>query len=124
MPESLAAKGTVTLTPAQSIRRVIENPSMFVTQGPTVLKLNENGQIVDAQNSVGVWMVTGIYKVSFQVGGVTIQPFEIEVRETHTIEDPLDLAEVAPYTPPPDTPSRTGEPTTKKGSKWVPVTQN
>ena len=100
LPESRPAVGSVTFTPTQPLRRVVGPPPALVTHGPAVAQIGPDGRIVDDESLPGIWLVTGVYRVGFQVTKATIPGFEVEVRPEHTLESPLDLAVASPYTPP------------------------
>ena len=99
-PEARAATGTVLFTPLELLRRVTTEPTAFVAHAPVTAKLGTTGELVDADAQVGIWLVTGSYRVSFELGGAVIPPFDIDVTAAHTLVAPLDLVTVAPYTPP------------------------
>lgn len=61
-----------------------------------------DGELARAADSedTGLWLVTGVYTVSFSLSGTTWPSFDIEVTAAHTAEAPLDLITTTPYVPP------------------------
>ena len=61
-----------------------------------------DGELARAADSsdTGLWLVTGIYTVSFVLSGTTWPSFDIEVTAEHTLSSPLDLITATPYVPP------------------------
>ena len=61
-----------------------------------------DGELASAADSkdTGLWLVTGIYTVTFSLSGTTWPSFDIEVTTAHTLEAPLDLIAASPYVPP------------------------
>lgn len=64
--------------------------------------VREDGALLDAQGSEGIWMVAGTYKVE-RVPGVK----QITVTPSHTEELPLNLWTAVDYVPAPGTPVQT-----------------
>lgn len=100
LPEARPAVGKVTFKPRTSIRKALHDYSAFVIKGPVTAELDELGRIIDAEGRLGIWLVTGLYEVSWGVDG-NISPFEIEVTDAHTDASPLDLVTAAPPQPGP-----------------------
>lgn len=99
LPEAKGASGTVTFTPLTT-RTVASNA--IVLDGPTTVTLN-NGHIHDGQDR-GVHLVTGVYKVTFNVVGGSVPAITVEVLPSHTEANPLNLKDAMPYVPDPNGP--------------------
>ena len=107
LPEAKAAKGSIRFEPRSKLSKVLTSPTAFVGYEVVTATLNSLGELTDAEGQVGIWLISGVYGVSFSIEGVTIPPFEIEVTPAHTQETPLDLAIAAPYVAPTGTPVTT-----------------
>ena len=118
LPDGRPATGmTVTFTPAQVMHRV-GTPATTVLRAPTPCKVGDDGYIreTDAADATlgdddpppppGVWLITGVYRVTF--GGLSSHSipaaFNIEVTAAHTEAAPLDLTTAAPIIPTPAAP--------------------
>lgn len=98
LPEASAATGSVRFTPLTRTRRASD---ALVIHEVVSCDIGPDGIITDAENLPGVWLFEGAYRVEFTLGdGGSYPPFDIAVTAAHTIAAPLDLATVAPYTPP------------------------
>ena len=102
-PESRPMTGTVRFEPLVEMQTVTTPTPAFVAHKKVTVNLNDDGELIDADGLPGVWLVTGVYRVSFQLVDATIPAFSIEVLATHTIVAPLDLPLQAPYVAPPGT---------------------
>ena len=112
-----ATKLTVTFTPAQVMHRVA-TPATTVLRAPTPCQVGDDGYLreTDAADGTvgdddpppppGVWLITGVYRVTF--GGLSTHAipaaFDIEVTAAHTEASPLDLTTAAPVVPTPAAP--------------------
>ncbi len=101
-PDAVVPTGKVTFTrinSSASLYDSLQNDGTYVgiVTKPVEAVLNGQGELSLAHNPTnGIWMVTGGYKVTFSVDGVTWPDFEIEVTEAHTLLDPLDLIITTP----------------------------
>ena len=78
-----------------------ENYSAFVYRETISCPLDEFGHLLNSSlQARGVWLTVGDWEVNFHLSGVEIRPFYINVTEDFNEQRPLDLAKVAPYTPP------------------------
>ena len=102
-PESRPMSGTIRFEPLVEMQTVTTPTPAFVAHKKVTVNLNDDGELIDADGLPGVWLVTGVYRVSFQLVDATIPAFSIEVLATHTIAAPLDLPLQAPYVAPPGT---------------------
>lgn len=100
LPEARAAKGSIRFEPRSKLSKVLTSPTAFVGYEVATATLNSLGELTDTEGQVGIWLISGVYGVSFSIEGVTIPSFEIEVTPAHTPETPLDLAIAAPYVAP------------------------
>ena len=96
------AKGKVIFTPETVIRRH-EGPSpALVVQRPVECPINSQGYLTSPDGWRGVYLIVGIYSVRFEVQGAQVPgPKRIEVKETHTLDAPLDLVLSMPEVVPP-----------------------
>ena len=99
-PESRPMSGTVRFEPLVELQTVTTPTPAFVAHKKVTVNLNDDGELIDADGLPGVWLVTGAYRVSFQLIDATIPAFPIEVLASHTIASPLDLPLQAPYVAP------------------------
>lgn len=112
-PQGIPASGTVIFDPIEKTRKSLDSPPRFVQHERVTCTLSKKtGLLMDAQSAeaaaanpsapeeYGVWLVTGDYRVSFQLNSGSIEPFDITVTSLHTVEFPLYLSSAAPYTPP------------------------
>jgi len=107
-PQARAAAGTITFTPRETLRKATDSGlTAIVTQGPVEATLSSSGRILDAEGRQGIWLVTGVWGVSFSLaplanGGTRPQVagFDLLVTTAHTDSAPLDLAREAPYVAP------------------------
>ena len=100
LPQARAATGTIRFEPLETLRKVTAEPAAFVAHEVVTATLGATGEMVDAEGQVGIWLVTGDYRVSFALSGAAIPSFNIAVTAAHTLVAPLDLVTVSPYTPP------------------------
>lgn len=101
-PQARAAVGKVHFTPKDTVQKTPSGSDYhaIVMQGRETATLSASGRILDAEGRQGIWLVSGVWTVSFEVEGGKVPAFDIEVNDTYTDLAPLDLATVAPYTPP------------------------
>ena len=101
-PDAVVPTGKVTFTrinSSASLYDSLQNDGTYVgiVTKPVEAVLNAQGELSLAHNPTnGIWLVTGGYKVTFAVDGVTWPDFEIEVTEAHTLVSPLDLILTTP----------------------------
>lgn len=100
-PEARAATGQVIFTPSFTYQQVtdVDYPALVMREIVTS-SLNSSGYLTDANGTAGIWLLAGVWTVSFNLTGGSIQSFDIEVTTGHTAIAPLDLAGSAPYEPP------------------------
>lgn len=104
-PEWVSAGGSVTLTPASTLRR-IDDPSAFLAGGSVTLKIDPvTGLLTDPQGRPRVVVPAGQYAVKPSVD-LGLSGFTVEVTEAHTLAAPLDLAKAAPPPGPAPTPDQ------------------
>lgn len=100
-PDTVGAEGTITFRPLRTLS-TIDDPSAYEFRDPITGVLNGSGILTGGVESpsIGVWLLVGTYKVTFNIKNGTIGSYNIEVKNTHTTESPLDLVNEAPYVPP------------------------
>ena len=97
MPDPVPADGmTVTFTPANTILKVTTPTPATVIKQPIVCSVDANGYLIDGQEARGVWLVTGVYKVTYSHPRAMIPSHDIEVTTGHTEAAPLDLTTAMP----------------------------
>lgn len=99
-PDALGMDGSVVFTPLAT-EVVSSPPKTLELRDPVVAPLNSAGIMVSpAQWSLlGVWLLIGQYRVTFNLLSGKIESFDIDVKETHTLVAPLDLVSERPWTP-------------------------
>lgn len=100
-PGVIGAKGTVTFSPHIKNRKITGAVSAFVAHENVTARFVD-GVLVDVNDQPGIYLVAGVYRVTFNLDFGTISPFDVEVTTAHTEQDPLDLVQAAPYTYPPN----------------------
>lgn len=104
-PDILPGSGSVKFVPANPFGRT-SNYSAFIAREIITAPLDDNGVMVRRRPEpgealeAGLFLAVGVYDVQFNITGANIPTFKIEVEDTHTKEEPLDLAMAAPYVPP------------------------
>lgn len=103
-PQARAAAGKVHFDPKNTLTKTPAGAdyTALVIQGRETANLSSSGRVLDAEGRQGIWLIAGVWSVSFELEtpGAKIKGFDIEVTASHTDEAPLDLATVAPYTAP------------------------
>lgn len=104
-PEWVSAGGSVTLTPASTLRR-IDDPSAFLAGGSVTLKIDPvTGLLTDPQGRPRVVVPAGQYQVKPSVD-LGLSGFTVEVTQAHTLDNPCDLAKAAPAPGPAPSPDQ------------------
>ena len=104
-PEWVSAGGSVTLTPASTLRR-IDYPSAFLSGGSVTLKIDPvTGLLTDPQGRPRVVVPAGQYQVKPSVD-LGLSGFTVEVTQAHTLDNPCDLAKAAPAPGPAPSPDQ------------------
>lgn len=96
LPDALPGAGFVKFEPRQPNQRVTNPERVTVANRPVRCELDAEGYLIDAQGVRGVWLVTGLYDVTFLVKGVRILPLTISVTKDHVEEFPVDLSVAIP----------------------------
>ena len=102
-PDALPMSGSVTFTPLTKWDRT-SSYSAFASNEPVTCLLNPlTGEMMSPGQPpiVGVDLLVGPYRATFKLDHGTLDPFNVEVKATHTQAAPLDLVHEAPYSPPP-----------------------
>ena len=87
---------TVKITPKVQVRRLAGASPVLVATMPVTCKVDDDGRLIDDQGNPGVWLVTGVYGVSYTHPAVAIRAHDIEVTDAHTEGAPLDLVTAMP----------------------------
>lgn len=98
-PLESAINGVKSMLVNHQVVKAAITPDGFITGD-----IDEARGVALPDSSPGLWLVTGLYKVS--LGGF-MPDFEIEVTEEHTQESPLDIADYISYVAPAKTPVQT-----------------
>ena len=97
MPDPRPLEGlTVKITPKVQVRRLAGASPVLVATMPVTCKVDDDGRLIDDQGNPGVWLVTGVYGVSYTHPAVAIRAHDIEVTDAHTEGAPLDLVTAMP----------------------------
>ena len=97
MPDPRPLEGlTVKITPKVQVRRLAGASPVLVATMPVTCKVDDDGRLIDDQGTPGVWLVTGVYGVSYTHPAVAIRAHDIEVTDAHTEGAPLDLVTAMP----------------------------
>lgn len=92
LPDAVAAKGEITFTPAQPNLKLNMPGPTTVVRTQIKCSLDDDGNLIDQNGELGVWLMTGVYKVNYGLVGVTsLTGPTIEVLTGHTDDRPLDL---------------------------------
>lgn len=106
LPDAIATVGNVIFTPAQpNIKTDLPVPTTVV-KSLIRCSINGNGEVIDPMGGLGVWLVTGVYKVSYDLSDTQLPTHNIQVLSTHDDEHPLDLSNSLPFEGPTLTPSQ------------------
>lgn len=97
LPDPRPLEGlTVKITPKVQVRRLAGASPVLVATMPVTCKVDADGVLIDEQDTPGVWLVTGVYGVTYAHPAVTIPAHDIEVTDAHTEGAPLDLVTAMP----------------------------
>lgn len=108
-PDAIPATGNIVFTPAITNSKILTPDPVTVVRTPIRCTLNALGELVDPELALGVWLIEGVYKVTYSLANVTIASHDIQVLTTHTDENPLDLTNAIPPAGPPLTPTQYAE---------------
>ena len=110
LPNATPIVGNVTLTPVNPLTKEINTvPPTTVVRSAITCSLNTQGLLRSPAGDVGVWLVAGVYKVTYSTQGTAIPSHDILVTEEHTNENPLDLTIALPPGGPVLSPSQFAE---------------
>lgn len=97
MPDPRPLEGlTVKITPKVQARRLAGAAPVLVATMPVTCKVDADGRLIDEQGNPGVWLVTGVYGVTYAHPAVSIPAHDIQVTDAHTEDTPLDLVTAMP----------------------------
>lgn len=110
LPDATPVRGTITFVPAMPLtRETTVSPPTTVVRSAIICTLNNQGLLTAPSGVVGVWLVAGTYKVTYNTSGASIKSHDILVTPLHTDENPLDLTLAQPAGGPVMTPSQYAE---------------
>lgn len=102
-PQARAAAGKLRFEPTSAGAKVVDaDYTAIVMNSVVTANLSSTGRILDAEGRQGIWLVEGVYKVTFEAATTSdgrrgsLPSFLIEVTADHTDADPLDLAAAVP----------------------------
>ena len=78
-PDTFAMTGTVTFTPVDKVLLSTTAPRPLLALQPVTVGLDTDGNIVDATDNEGVWLVSGRWEVSYDLSDIEITPHLITV---------------------------------------------
>lgn len=108
-PDAVAAVGKVSFTPlVANIKTQLPEPATVIKK-TIECSLDVNGFLIDPELALGVWLVTGGYRVDYTITGATVPTHDIEVLAAHDDSTPLDLTNAIPPSGPPLSPSQYAE---------------
>lgn len=92
-PEAVGVRAAIKFTPIDGKRKVLDETGVTasVQWDPMEFNTNTDGYLTSSDGTLGVWLITGFWRT--EISG---QTFDIEVKETHTAQAPLDLFSVSP----------------------------
>lgn len=92
-PEAVGVRAAIKFTPIDGKRKVLDEIGVTasVQWDPMEFNTNTDGYLASSDGTLGVWLITGFWRT--EISG---QTFDIEVKETHTAQAPLDLFSVSP----------------------------
>lgn len=97
LPDPRPLEGlTVKIVPKEQTRRLAGASPVLVATMPVTCKVDADGRLIDEQGNPGVWLVTGVYGVTYAHPAVSIPAHDIEVTDAHTEDTPLDLVTAMP----------------------------
>lgn len=99
----------VTITPKAPVVRVAGDAPTTVVKQAITCTIDSEGNLIDPEGAVGVWLVTGTYAVSYRGSGTSLPNHDIVVEATHDADSPLDLTTAMPPGGPALTPSQYAE---------------
>ena len=105
LPNAVPATGTITLTPLNDKTVETEEEPVIVGRHSISGTLDATGRLRDSQGQRGLWVITGLYSVSYNLTGVSVGGHSVLVTSDHTENNPLHLATAAQPTGAPLTPT-------------------
>ena len=105
LPNAVPATGTITLTPLNDKTVETEEEPVIVGRHSISGTLDATGRLRDSQGQRGLWVITGLYSVSYKLTGVSVGGHRVLVTSDHTENNPLHLATAAQPTAGPITPT-------------------
>lgn len=95
LPDEVVIEGTLKFTPLVAVY-TNHNPNLAtVVPGFVICDIDSEGYVV-SDGARGVWLPVGPYKVAYRLTNARIQTHRIDVLQTHTNENPLNLVGSVP----------------------------
>ena len=91
LPDAVPVVGSITFAPAQANVKALTPKPTTVVKVAIKCTLNGDGELVDPQGNLGVWLMTGVYKVAYSLANVSLAAHDILVLPEHDDQNPLDL---------------------------------
>ena len=91
LPDAIAAKGYIGFEPLNRIMKSVSPIPTTINKNPIDGMLDLNGDLIDFNGDLGVWLIVGDYRVFYNIEDAVIPSHKITVLETHTDESPLNL---------------------------------
>lgn len=96
LPDAVPATGKVDIMPkAVMLKAQIPEPVTVIAQ-KIPCALDSEGYLLDPAGNRGVWLIAGIYTITYTIASVTIPTHDIQVTTSHTELDPLWLTNATP----------------------------
>lgn len=96
LPDAVPATGKIDIMPkAVLLKAQIPEPATVVAQ-KIPCTIDSEGYLLDPAGNRGVWLITGIYGITYTVANVSLPTHDIEVTTAHTEESPLWLTNAQP----------------------------
>jgi len=96
LPNAQPAVGTVTFTPANVIVKTALPEPATVVKKPIACGIDANGFLIDPELALGVWLVVGVYDVSYRITDASVPSHSIEVLAGNDDSAPIDLTTAMP----------------------------
>ena len=97
LPDVIAVIGKITFMPTiRMFKEIEELQATTIARPVTTVSIGDDGFLTSPSGDVGVKLITGGYKVSYELQGVTIRSHDIVVLPEHNDDTPLDLTLAIP----------------------------
>lgn len=100
LPDAAVPTGLVIKLTPGTPNITTTTPSAIVARQTYTCQIDADGNLIDSQNAIGIWVPTGIYTASYTADTITIPSHQIEVLSSHNDASPLNLVTaIDPGTP-------------------------